>query len=364
MAPPRRRNDPSLIATLGEQPGRFSFFQAVRLLEWAARRDARDARKAARAPVGDDHDPRAEAVKFKSDTRLGFPVGDIQSVSTDPAGRAAMTVTFFGLTGTQGALPDSYTDLIQRALKDKKSGLRDFFDIFNHRLISLFYRAWSKYRLAPSYEAHRGRKERDPVTSLLSALVGLGGDELRGRQQIPDALALHYGGALARRARPAAMVEDLLSGALGRPVRVEQFRGDWCAVAPAEQTRLPGPGLPDGRYCQLGVDAVAGARAWEVQGGIRLHIGPLSYEEFHDLLPGQAKAAQLADLVTLAVGAQMDFDAHLTLRADQVPPLRLAADGDCRLGWNSWLAGPQGVSEDQGTTFRLNREDGAHERVE
>jgi type VI secretion system protein ImpH len=353
VAPPRRRDDPSLIATLSSHPGRFSFFQAVRLLEWSARRDAGDPRKVVRTPVGEDGDPRAEAVKFRSDTRLGFPVSDVQAVAGDGAGPAAMTVTFLGLTGSQGALPDSYSDLVQRALKDKKGGLRDFFDIFNHRLISLFYRAWTKYRLAPSYENSLGRKEQDAVTALLSSLVGLGGDALRDRQAVPDALALHYGGTFSRRVRPAVVVEDLLSGALGRPVRVEQFRGDWCAVATTEQTRLPGPGVPDGQYCQLGVNAVAGARAWEVQGGIRVHIGPLSYAEFLDLLPGYPKAGQLADLVTLATGGVMDFDAHLTLRADQVPPWRLGTDGGCRLGWNSWLVGPQGMSEDQGTTFRL-----------
>ena len=35
---------------------------------------------------------------------------------------------------------------------ERNQGLREFLDIFNHRLISFFYRAWEKYRFPIAYE--------------------------------------------------------------------------------------------------------------------------------------------------------------------------------------------------------------------
>lgn len=355
MAPPRRRHDPSLIAALGERPRRFGFFQAVRLLEWQAQREARDPRKQPLRPVGGDHDPRHEAVRFQAVTHLAYPANEVQGLTLGEDGRAQLSMGFLGLTGPLGALPEAYTELVQRAQREKHPGLRDFLDLFNHRLASLFYRAWAKYRLAPSYERAQGEGAEDPITAALTALVGLSGAELRGRMAVPDHLALHYSGALSRRARPAVVIEDLLTGALGRPVRVEQFRGEWCTLDTSEQTILPSRDRPEGQFCQLGVDFVAGRRAWEIHGGIRLHVGPLDYDDFRDFLPGRPQARRLADLVALTAGTQMDFDVSLTVRAAQVPPLRLGGgDGEDepRLGWNTWLLGAAGAPSDQSVTFR------------
>lgn len=331
MAPSRRRPDPSVTGALTETPRRFSFFQAVRLLEL----EAKD-----RTPVGGDHDPRGEAVRFHSGVHLAFPEAEIQSLRYDEDKCAHLEVGFFGLTGPLGALPEGYSDLVQRALRRKRPELRDFLDIFNHRLISLFYRAWAKYRPAPSLERARAEGRPDPVSELVAALAGLGGDALRARMAVPDSLALHHAGHLSRRIRPAAVVEDLLSAALGLPVRVEQFRGAWCALPPEEQTILPGPSHPDGQFCRLGMDMVAGDRAWEVTGGIRLHVGPLGLDDVLGLLPGTAGAERLTDMVALTAGLPMDFDLCLLLRAEEVPPLRLGGDQDGpRLGWTTWLPG-------------------------
>ena len=95
-------------------------------------------------------------------------------------------------------------------------------------------------------------------------------------------------------------------GALGRHVHIEQFRGEWCILPADAQTILPSARRPEGQFARLGVDAVAGERAWEVQGGFRLHIGPLAYHEFVELFPDTKGAKFLADAqaeVDLGVGA-------------------------------------------------------------
>jgi type VI secretion system protein ImpH len=364
MAAPRRQHRPDLrrqppLDALLARPHRHAFFQAVRLLEWAAWWQRKDPRAEARLPIGEDNDPRAEALRLRSTIQLKFPASEVQAIDAPPGERPALTVDFFGLTGTLGALPEVYSDLVQRGLRQKQSALRDFLDLFNNRLLALFYRAWAKYRLPVSYERSRGAGREDPTTSLLYALIGLGTNGLRNRSSVPDELAVHHAGALARRARPAVVVEDLLSGALGRPVRIEQFRGEWCILPTDAQTILPGPSRPQGQFARLGVDAVAGERAWEVQGGFRIHIGPLTYDEFVDLFPGTKGATLLSDLVRLGAGPEFAFDYRLGLAAGQVPAWSLRPEPQ-RLGWNTWLAGTPSEAE-MGVVFRPDGGGGAAE---
>ena len=66
-----------------------------------------------------------------------------------------MTVAFLGLTGTQGVLPFCYTEWMLERKAAKDDTLAAFLDLFNHRLVSLFYRAWEKHRPPVLYEARR-----------------------------------------------------------------------------------------------------------------------------------------------------------------------------------------------------------------
>jgi type VI secretion system protein ImpH len=357
MATPRRRKNTDLrtlspVDDLLGRPERFSFFQAVRLLEREAARRAEDSRNDSLRPVGEDHDPRREAVRFRSAIQLNFPAAEVQDAErTSTGARTTLTVGFFGLTGALGALPDSYSDLVQRSVRQKNNGLREFFDLFNSRLLGLFYRAWTKYRLPVSYERGRGAGREDPITQLLYALVGFGTAQLRGRSAAPDSLFTYFGGILARRPRPAIALEDVFSGALGHTVRIEQFCGEWQALATDERTRLPDRRRSQGQFCRLGVDAVAGERVWELQGGFRLHIGPLSYAEFAELLPNAPRARLLSDLVQLAAGSEFAFAYRLTLRPGEGPPLRLG-DKEAWLSWNMWLPTSGTARLEKSVTFR------------
>jgi type VI secretion system protein ImpH len=341
MARPRRRTNASLIDTLFAQPHRLSFFQAVRLLEWAARRRARDSRPDAGAPVGEDHEPKRQVVRFRAPINLAFAKSEIAQIRQEEGDRPSMTVGFFGLTGPLGAMPGAATDLVARAVREKEVAHRDFLDLFNDRLVALFYRAWAKFRLPVAFERGHGSKESDPITRALRSLVGFGTDNLRGRLAVDDDLVVFQAGAFARRARSAATIENVLSDALGKPVRVEQFRLQLINIPLDAQTRLPSRRDPAGAFCRLGGEAVAGARAWEAQGGIRLWVGPLAYDEFQALHPGKDAARRFGDLARLTLGPDYDFDVALMLAPDQVPVLRLTDEPRQapRLGWNTWLPG-------------------------
>ncbi len=239
-----------------------------------------------------------------------------------------MFVNFMGLTGPLGTLPSHYTELLMERARYKDTAYWEFLDIFNHRLISLFYRAWEKYRFHVAYE----RGEQDHFSEHLLDVIGLGTRGLSGRLGLPDEALLFYGGLIAQRPRSASAIAAILGDHFGVSVRVEQFTWQWLALDEGSLTRL---GAANNR---LGVDTIAGTRIEDNQAKFRLRLGALKFAEFRRFLPGQPALGVLIKICRWLVGLEFDFDAELQLRAAEVPECRLSSDEmSPQLGWTSWL---------------------------
>ena len=339
MATESRRAADVVAERLNREPWRFAFFQAVRLLEAEARH----------GNEGSPADPETQ-MRFRTTLSRSFPAAEITALVQIPEQenrqtRTEMTVAFIGLTGPLGVLPEHYLDLLYQQMRNRDTALRDFFDLFNHRTISLFYRAWEKYRPALGYErVLREGGGDDPISRLLASLTGLGTAGQAKRQAFPDELVLGYAGHFARRPRSAWALRTLLSDHFGMPVAIKQFVGRWLPVEPEQCSRLPGKELPQGQFNALGVDTMLGMRAWDEQGLFSLRIGPLDYPDFARFLPqcgdDETGFAALTGMTRFYVGPDLDFDVRLVLKSDQVPRLTLARSRDGvqpRLGWNTWL---------------------------
>ncbi len=346
---------PSVIERLFTEPYSFDFFQAVRILEKVYRD---------KHPVGLTHPPLDEVVRFRALQSLTFPPSSIYELLKPDADRPfpLMTVTFMGLTGPSGALPTHYTQLVMDLGRDvrgpERRSLRDWFDLFNHRFVSLFYRAWEKYRFAIPYE--RGEPflpEPDAFTRSLLSLIGLGTKGQRDRLQvftvrkpateweerrqtlarIDDLALFYYSGILSQRPKNAVNLRTLLSDYFELPVEIQQFRGQWLQIDPVHQTCLGSHGI-------LGINSVAGSRVWDVQSRFRVRVGPLTYRQFEDALPDREPISQrkmfflLMQLTRQYAGPELDFDVQLVLAAREVPQCQLQERGfGARLGWNTWL---------------------------
>jgi len=306
------------------EPYRFEFFQAVRLLE----RIYTD-----RAPVGRFDDPQAEVVRFKAHHSLSFPASEIYDIkppleTASGTTAADMTVTFMGLTGPMGTLPHHYTTLlIDPGTRNHVKALKEFLDIFNHRFISFFYRAWEKYQFPIAYE----RGDGDAFSQYLYSLIGLGTKGLQERFSFTDEVFLYYSGLLAQRPRSAAALESILQDYFELPVHVEQFTGEWFLMNPDTLT-----GLGTANH-QLGVSAVLWERIFDPPARFRVVAGPLSYERFAEFLPNGTAYAHLVELTRFFAGDDMNFEVQPLLRREDVPWCALGTDPRIRLGWSMWL---------------------------
>ncbi|HVG20282.1 MAG TPA: type VI secretion system baseplate subunit TssG [Blastocatellia bacterium] len=324
----------------------FDFFQAVRILERIYPE---------RAPVGRDGDPSREVVRFRTRVSLDFPASQIYAIrpDADPDGPAQMMVAFMGLTGPLGVLPHPYTELLMERTRYQDTGLWEFLDIFNHRLISLFYRAWEKYRFSVAYE----RGEEDRLTEYLFDVIGMGTRGLRGRADLPDEGLLFYGGLIAQRPHSATATEAILGDYFNVGARVEQFAGQWLRLDDESLTRV---GVANSH---LGLNTVAGARVWDDQSKFRLKFGPLAFKEFSNFLPVGSAFKPAAELIRLLAGMEFDFDIQLILKAEEVPGCVLTTQAKRRpmLGWTTWLKTGEFAEDDSqvilnagGAVFAVN----------
>lgn len=306
-----------------EEPFVFEFFQAVRLLEKLSRDGL---------PVGRAGPPSREAVRFGAHPSLAFPASQIQALAPGEDARPPrMAVNFMGLTGPMGVLPLYYTQLVIDRTRARDTALRDFLDIFNHRIISLFYQAWEKYRVAIQYE----RGGHDRFSHYLLDLIGLGTKGLQKRQAVTDDALVYYAGLLGQRPRSALALRQLLEDYFEVPVAVEQFAGAWFPISRANQCWLE---ERRGASESLGSGAVAGDEVWNEQARARVCLGPLTLQQYRDFLPTGSAWEPLRDLLRF-FSDEVDFEVRLVLKREEVPRCALGAEAETApmLGWVSWM---------------------------
>lgn len=317
-------NNKPLNQVFADEPYRFEFFQAVRLLEKIFPE---------RKPVGREALPHEEVVRFRSRMSLNFPASELHDLTEtidDVTGitKRELTINFMGMTGPISVLPVHYTELLIDRARYRDTAMWSFLDIYTHRSASLFYRAWEKYRFPVQYE--RGN---DRFTEYLFDFIGLGTKGLRGRMALEDESLLPYAGLIANKPHSANSLEQILSDYFSIKAKTLQFFGQWIDLEEADFSRV---GTQNNR---LGSNTIVGTKIWDQQSKFRLRLGALSFNQFQSFLPNGSAYKPLKSIVRFMIGLELDFDAQLILEAKQVPACILTTRAKRRpmLGWTSWL---------------------------
>jgi type VI secretion system protein ImpH len=329
MATTKRKPGPALKKQLLDRFYEFSFFQAVHLME----RFAENRKKLGRTVV-----PAEEPVRFAASKGFSFPASEISRLEDGDSSRPArMEVAFMGLTGPSGVLPHWYTQLILERAKEKDTSLAAFLDLFNHRLITLFYLAWKKNRFPENYEA--GASDR--LSKVLLSLCGLGTPGLTEMIGLPEESLSFYTGLFSRSVASGTAIEAAVAHFADTTVCLEPFIERIVDLDPADQTQLGGVNAI------LGDDAICGSQIWECQTKFRLHIGPVDRQTFARLMPTGDLLIPIFSLVRYMVGIEFEFDLRIYLQKDDVPLCQLGASGGDapRLGWSTWVSSPEYVYE-------------------
>ena len=212
-----------LLADLQAAPGRFDFFELVRLLEHALSADVGRVDRAA----------FSDRIRFVHSPELAFPSSDVASLRIE-GGVAEVETTFLGLLGTASPLTPEWTEQVLH--DDDEGTLRAFYDVFHHRALSLLFAAWKVHALEGGFDL-RGE---DPLSKRLRSLAGVDGWADPGDEALPPMAAV--GLADYQRGQPQTIDLPSAEGLLRRlypawNVRLEGNVPRFVAFAPPERTR-------------------------------------------------------------------------------------------------------------------------------
>ena len=366
------------LQACGGEPWAYDYFALMRRLESIAAGSPRWGRALL---------PSAEPVRVGQEPSLSFAPASFSRF--EPAGAHSpprLRQHFFGYLGPNGPLPVHLSDFIrERTINHGDPTWLAFLDTFSHRFSLFFYRAWAQARPAVGLD----RPQEDGFRRQVGALVGIGTPARQQRDEVHDDARLHFSGRLLRQVHNAEGVEAVLASYFGVPVRLEPWIGHWMPLPEEELTRLgscqpsnvggsrryrsAGQGattshslcygeeeqrrhalreqasdrhlgvdttLSRGEASRsLGLGAMLGRRAWDRQHRVRLHLGPLDFEQYRMFLPTGDGRPALRRWMQQLLGDELYWDAELILQKEALPPARLGTlKGNApRLGWVSWL---------------------------
>ncbi|MDC9592069.1 type VI secretion system baseplate subunit TssG [Xenorhabdus sp. IM139775] len=310
---------------LAQAPWQFDLFQTLRRI---------DAQSGKYYRLGTAPLPRYEPLRLGQEASMAFAPSTISKAhQLKNSELYEILIYSFGLFGPNGPLPLHLTEYAySRKYNYQDPTLGDFANLFHHRLILLFYRAWANAQPTSSLD----RPEDQKFCHYLACLTGMG---LPAQQEINAAngnrISSHaryaLSGHLSRQGHSAEGLRKILLFYFKVPVRIVQNVPQWLKTETQDQARLAA-----GRHIPcLGKSAILGIAVYDIQHKFRIELGPLTRAEYDKFLPGQPKSRQVRDWVDQYLGIEYVWDIRLILDKSDITEMYLSET--VQLGLNSWL---------------------------
>lgn len=329
----------SLIAGLAQQPEGFEFFQAVRLLQLYLKQQ----KNISADQVLD------EVIEFNASLSLAFQKNEVEALSqSDKTGRYVIIPTMMGLTGNLGALPLIYTQKLNSSMWAKKHGSLAFLNLFNNRLINLFYRASIKHNLPLLTEIYQDKH----YLNCIHALTGYGPTKTSSVDQTEidfraDYIFAEFAGLLQGQTLNVETIQQLLTAILNHPVKVHQFMAEWFDIPVQSRSYLSLNGV------QLGVNSFCGEKVRQIDSKIQLEIGPLVYVDYLDLLPDGKKYQLLQKILSQLCNLTLIVEIKLVIHQAEIKPVSLGSNNNIGIGRGAFLISKRPQNHQSQTRFLL-----------
>jgi type VI secretion system protein ImpH len=307
----------TFLSNLEREPWRFDYFTVLRHLE----RVFKD-----RPRIGDSAARREEIVHLGQDPFLDFAASNLARVVQGDNQPVQIFVKYLGLLGPQGALPLATTEEAYHYVLENDDAFPRFLDIFNHRFLQLFFRAWADSRPIVQHD----RPDEDRFVAYIGSAIGLGSRPYQNLDSVPDPAKLAFAGLLSAQAKCASRLAGAISGLFKVKAEVQEFVGTWLEIEPADCTRL------GQAHASLGKDMLVGQGIFSVQDKIRIRIYTKSLAEYIRFLPTGDLCEPLADLVFFYIGEHLEWELEPAIPTAAVEPVRIGTFG--QLGWTTWTA--------------------------
>jgi type VI secretion system protein ImpH len=265
-------------------------------------------RESAHLPrIGENAALRQEIVRLSQDPYFVFPDNNIAGFK--PKGDSwRLTVRFLGQFGPQGALPLAVTEEAYGWLLRNDDAFPRFADVFSHRFLQLFFRAWANARPLVQHD----RPDSDRFGVYIGAHIGLGSPVFQNLDSVADDRKLAFAGVISAKVKSASRLCNFLGGLFGIKVEVEEFTGTYLQLERHDCSRI------GQRLSTLGKDMVLGSAVYSVQDKIRIRIYARDLAQYLDFLPSGTQCEPLVDAVFFYLGDEVDWDVELALPVKDV----------------------------------------------
>jgi len=309
-----------LLQQFQQEAYKYDFFQFLRLIECVY---------PDKPKIGYSVKPSGDPIRLGQKPSMQFSPSTIAAFDSENHDIATLKVFFFGLFGPNGPLPLHLTEFTRNRVQiSNDPTFAEFADLFHHRLLSLFYRAWSDKE--PTVQLDR--PESDRFSFYVGSFLGMAEPSQRHRDSISDHTKLHFAAHLGCQTKHVEGLEAILQAYFRVPIVIKEFVGEWLKIPEDSLCYL----YSDRETAQLGVSATIGERSWQCMHKFRIVAGPLNLKQFEQLLPNGNCLKAFSNLIDNYVGYQFQWDLNLVLLKQEVPVAKLGQYS--KLGWNSWLA--------------------------
>jgi type VI secretion system protein ImpH len=319
------RENPPVKEGLLKSPQEFDFDQAINILEQLDPNAI---------PLGSETDPQNEAIRIKSHVSFAIPTSELQSLQHEPDKKPILWINFLSIAGIQGPLPTPYTETIIDRTRQKDTAFRDFLDIFNHRLATLWHRLRKK--IMPG--VLQAPPQETPIGKTLLQLAGVAHPLLVEGKQLTPQILLSYHDVLWKRPHSGAGLLRLIKSYFNVPVVIEQFQGNWCEARAHDLGKI---GSKKGQFNELGKNMILGRKCWNQTAGTNIVIGPLSWEEYCSFLPNNSPENTLSHFSLLEelsyFFSGINIQIYLCLKLNRFDIKPVILNQKFALGYNSWL---------------------------
>ncbi|MBI6550359.1 type VI secretion system baseplate subunit TssG [Xenorhabdus sp. VLS] len=311
---------------LSQTPWQFDLFQTLRRI---------DAQYGEYYRLGTAPLPRYDPLRLGQKASMAFAPSTIsEAQKRENSTLYEIIIYSFGLFGPNGPLPLHLTEYVySRKYNYHDTTLDAFANLFHHRLILLFYRAWANAQPTSSLD----RPDNQQFCHYLACLIGMGLPAQQNIESISNHASIGnharyaLAGHLFRQGHSAKGLEKILFFYFKVPVKVIQNIPQWLKTETQDQARLKA-----GRYMpRLGKSAFLGIAVYDIQHKFRIELGPLTRAEYVMFLPGQPKLQQLRDWVYQYLGIEYAWDIKLILDKSAITEMHLSET--VKLGLSSWI---------------------------
>ncbi len=307
---------PAIIVDLLENASRYDFIAAVKLIRvWLLSQQL---------PI------TWPQVKCVAHLSLAFSTAEIQAITRSNDNHFIIYANFLTIYGTASPLPNYYTEYLFSSINQDNPVVREFLDLFQHRLYEKYFELHQSVQLTTNTDAS------NHYTQQIYSLAGLGNQSLI--PTIPQNRLLRYAGLLSCKLRTYSNLLKLLSDYAHVSLEIEPYFRIKRAIA-TQQYALLGQ-----KNCSLGDDCHLGQSYYSMKNSIKIYFLNLSIEQFKNLLPGQRLSQEVSELIKLYVLQTINVHVELQLHPASTQQSGLCHDSQTRLGMNSWLGQSRKVS--------------------